>query len=406
MTPTTVPINPAQPEAVSADFCTALTQEFLRSMYNECTDNIDYDRFSALKPPSGIRHWFRERLKSLLGRKRVHFLKEEYQHDPYLFAQLTPYLGGYSWLYDRLTDDASRQLWLKLLAYRVLGANRVKLPINTPDYHRWLVKVKAAASATDQIPIGFMNWRLPLVDLNPLVAPLRLYCMPLGVLCTFIYQQYRYRWSTPQIGAEPGETVIDCGGCWGDSALYFANTVGSSGKVVTAEFIPTNLEILRKNLALNPELAPRVTVVESPVWDRSGQEFFSQDNGPGSRVSTKPSPELNLRCTSVSIDDLVARQGLSRVEFIKMDIEGAELNALRGAEQTLRRFRPKLAIAVYHQLSDYAGIPRWIDQLQLGYRFTLDHFTIYGEETVLFANVPGATNVHAIGREAAEGVIG
>jgi hypothetical protein len=72
------------------------------------------------------------------------------------------------------------------------------------------------------------------------------------------------------------------------------------------------------------------------------------------------------------------------VDFIKMDIEGAEMQALRGAEESIRRFRPKMAITVYHSLEDFWEIPKWIAQLGLGYRFYLRHFTIHQEETVLF----------------------
>jgi hypothetical protein len=68
-----------------------------------------------------------------------------------------------------------------------------------------------------------------------------------------------------------------------------------------------------------------------------------------------------------------------------MDIEGAELPALRGAEATLRAFRPKLAIALYHRLDDFIDIPAYLDGLGLGYAFFLGHFTIHSEETVLFA---------------------
>ena len=69
-----------------------------------------------------------------------------------------------------------------------------------------------------------------------------------------------------------------------------------------------------------------------------------------------------------------------------MDIEGAELNALKGAEETIRRFKPKLAITVYHSLNDFWEIPEWLESLGLGYKFYLRHFTIHAEETVLFAS--------------------
>jgi Methyltransferase FkbM domain len=87
---------------------------------------------------------------------------------------------------------------------------------------------------------------------------------------------------------------------------------------------------------------------------------------------------------TLSIDDLVRRQGLSRVDFIKMDIEGAELSALQGAAETLRAFRPKLALALYHKLEDWTTIPQYLRTLH-SYRFFVDHFSTRGEETVLFA---------------------
>jgi hypothetical protein len=87
----------------------------------------------------------------------------------------------------------------------------------------------------------------------------------------------------------------------------------------------------------------------------------------------------------MAIDQLLDRPDVTRIDFIKMDIEGAELAALHGAEQTLKRFRPKLAITVYHQLADFWEIPQYIESLGLGYRFYLRHFTIHAEETVLFA---------------------
>ena len=88
---------------------------------------------------------------------------------------------------------------------------------------------------------------------------------------------------------------------------------------------------------------------------------------------------------TLSIDDLVAQNGLDRVDFIKLDIEGAELRTLKGAEHTLNRFHPLLAISLYHSLDDFVDIPAFIRGLDFTYEFFLDHFTIHREETVLFA---------------------
>ena len=68
-----------------------------------------------------------------------------------------------------------------------------------------------------------------------------------------------------------------------------------------------------------------------------------------------------------------------------MDIEGYEMNALQGAVETLKRFKPKLAISVYHGGEDLASIPLFIEDLGLGYRMYLKHFAPVLSETILFA---------------------
>ena len=87
-----------------------------------------------------------------------------------------------------------------------------------------------------------------------------------------------------------------------------------------------------------------------------------------------------------TIDSLVASKDVSRIDFLKMDIEGSELAALQGAEKTLRQFKPKLAISIYHKFSDFFEIPLFLQSLSLGYRFYVDHYTIHAEETVLYAS--------------------
>ncbi len=89
--------------------------------------------------------------------------------------------------------------------------------------------------------------------------------------------------------------------------------------------------------------------------------------------------------TACSFSDSTQELCQKRVDFIKMDIEGAEPQALIGAENTLRKYRPRLAICIYHDVRHFAEIPNWINNLGLGYKFYVDHFTIHAEETILFA---------------------
>ena len=73
-----------------------------------------------------------------------------------------------------------------------------------------------------------------------------------------------------------------------------------------------------------------------------------------------------------------------KVDFIKLDIEGAEMNALKGAVQTIRRFKPKLAVALYHSIDDFERIPKLIREILPEYKFWFSHSTIYMEESMLF----------------------
>ena len=88
---------------------------------------------------------------------------------------------------------------------------------------------------------------------------------------------------------------------------------------------------------------------------------------------------------TLALDDFASRYGLFP-NIVKMDIEGAEGRALAGARETLRRYRPALAISIYHCHDDLWKIALFIDGLNAGYRFYLDHYTIHNEETVLYAS--------------------
>lgn len=285
-------------------------------------------------------------------------------------------------LYRSLEDESSRQCLVEVLTYRLLGKDKVKLSTNTPAYWQTRADALTLADPTDVITAQSGRWRLPRYRLDSVGYPLSLYATLLGVTTTFMQRHYAYGTT---VAPAAGDYVIDAGGCWGDTALFFAHEVSSEGRVYTFEFIPSNLAILKRNLGLNPHLRDLVQVIEAPLWDTSGQVFYCTDEGPSSRLSTRRSTAGEIETTTVTLDSLVAARKIPRVDFIKMDIEGAELAALRGAEATLRRFRPKLAISLYHSLADFWRIPAYLESLDCGYEYHVAHYTIHAEETVLFA---------------------
>lgn len=293
---------------------------------------------------------------------------------------------GIGYLYDRLDDPVSRDILLKLMAFRAMGHRKVKLPQNNPERWNNIRKIESLEVVGPSISVAFVNLILQLRDLSPLGYNMHAYCTCVGGSYIFLQKQYELHRKNVVCKAEPGDVVIDAGACWGETSLYFAHEVGDSGRVVSYEFIPSNIVVLEKNLTENPHLNERVTVVPNPVWSASGQTLYYVDWGPGSRVSFQKlrSDFDDTQCQTISIDDTVTMLSLPRVDFIKMDIEGAEIHALKGAERTLKEFHPKVAISLYHSLEDFKTIPRYLDSLGLRYKFYLDHHTIYENETVLF----------------------
>lgn len=107
-------------------------------------------------------------------------------------------------------------------------------------------------------------------------------------------------------------------------------------------------------------------------------------NSSDSKVAESP-VESNTTVKGISIDSFLKNENIT---FIKMDIEGSELNALKGAEETIRKNKPKLAVCIYHRPEDITDIQDYLMELVPEYQFGIRHYTDHAFETVLYAFVP------------------
>jgi FkbM family methyltransferase len=353
---------------------------------NEFYDNHDVHRFGPSDLSSqGNLGLAKRTLEFLLRNLGLVSEKRAKELTQKAIANVAPNLKDFEWLYQHLEDDESREILVKVQLYKALGERRVKLPLNNKAYRAMIESAEKLAIGAETKDLGFMGWKAYKMRLHSLGYPLELFLSPLGVVHSVLLQQYSCKANDSEIKVNDGNVVIDAGGCYGETALEFALKAGEAGKIYSFEFLPGNLSIFYENLKLNPDLARRIKLIEKPLWDNSGDILYIEENGPGTRVGRDTSDSEAKKIQTVSIDDLVNSEKLSRLDFIKMDIEGAELNALIGAENSIRRFKPKLAISIYHKPEDFWTIPQYIAGLGLGYRFALRHFTIHSEETVLFA---------------------
>jgi FkbM family methyltransferase len=145
-------------------------------------------------------------------------------------------------------------------------------------------------------------------------------------------------WVTPI----QGEYFLDAGGYVGWYSILAARAVGNSGGVVTLEPDPLNRRQLEVNLSLNK--LENVRILPLAIWSSSGRVKWQQGEEP---VWHQISEAGETTLESISVDDLIRSLGLLRLDWIKLDIEGGEVEALRGAERTLREYRPKLFIEVH-----------------------------------------------------------
>jgi len=280
-------------------------------------------------------------------------------------------------LFRSLSDEDSQNRLIELLAFRSFGSTRVKLSLNNEAYWKGRKEVEKY-KRSELVEVKNFRCSLSLFDLKDCGYDLKIFFAANGVYVDFILQQYNYN---DLVSVKEGDVVIDAGGCWGDTALYFSSR--GAKDVYVYEFIPSNLQIFKKNIDLNPQYKDQIHVVDAPVWSESGVVLSYDDRGPASQVAD--AGKYQSETETLSIDDLVIERGLDSVDFIKMDIEGAEMPALKGAEKSIKRFKPKLAISVYHKPDDMIVIPDYIRSLNPDYEFYLDYYTIVGHEIVLYA---------------------
>lgn len=166
----------------------------------------------------------------------------------------------------------------------------------------------------------------------------------------------------------PGDIVLDCGASDGDFTRE-ALRMGAA-KVIAIELAPDTIECLRRNLAADIA-AGRAAVYPKGVWDHDDSLMLEVDDtnfAANSVVMRTGSMHPTVAVPLTTIDKIVAELKLPRVDFIKMDVEGAEANAIAGARETLTRFKPRMAIAAEHKPEDEVDLPKAVRAIRPDYK--------------------------------------
>src|SRR3989344_2250852 len=139
-----------------------------------------------------------------------------------------------------------------------------------------------------------------------------------------------------------GDIVVDAGAYLGLFTLYAAICAGPTGRVVSFEPDPENYRKLVMNIKLNG--LTNVTIINKGLYSREGTLKFNSTASGMSSIDGNGNADVNM----TTLDKELLVLGIKKIDFLKMDIEGAEIEALRGCSRTLKSSRSSLAIATYH----------------------------------------------------------
>jgi len=147
----------------------------------------------------------------------------------------------------------------------------------------------------------------------------------------------------------PGSVVVDAGASGsGIATMCLSRMVGDTGRVLALEPDKKSLEMLEKNLRLNN--IKNVTTLNQGLWNREETLTFNSGMGQSSSVAftNGESGTGTIKLNCIDLDQLLKHLQIPKVDFIKMDIEGAEIEALEGMKNLLQAGGLGLAIASYH----------------------------------------------------------
>ena len=171
--------------------------------------------------------------------------------------------------------------------------------------------------------------------------------------------------------------VFDIGAFKGDTAYFFSKKCSNKARIYAFEPDENNYKILLKikdKYKLNNVIASNILFSNS----ETEINFLSMDlNRPA------------IKMKSTTIDKFVEENNIEKIDYIKMDVEGAEKNILEGAIKTIKKFKPSLAIAIYHGgklfMEDFYNIPIFIKNvINEDYEYYIRTFHPAGLETILF----------------------
>lgn len=167
-----------------------------------------------------------------------------------------------------------------------------------------------------------------------------------------------------------GDIAIDGGAYDCATSIAFAEC---GAKVFAFEMNAANFKNCQWRLARYG--SSNVTLENMGLSNRATEDHYSAIGAASHKDSNG-----ELTAKFIDLDSYIAQKNLPRVDYIKLDVEGAELDVLHGAAQTIKRCKPKMAVSAYHQSDDLWVLARYIKSLRPDYEFEFRHYRIDGTD--------------------------
>ena len=236
----------------------------------------------------------------------------------------------------------------------------VKTETNLARQVEYKDQILNASRLTEQDSKGFHLWQTPKGS----------FWIPEGsdyVLPYNLSEQQRKIYGLGNNGPHSGDIVLDCGANIG--VTIREELAAGAQKIIAIEPGPENLECLRRNFP--QEIASgRVIIVPKGVWDKEDLLTLRVDPTNSAADTFVLHREGTVDVAQIpltTIDHLVRDLKLERVDYIKMDIEGSEPKALEGAQETLKKFKPRISVTTYHEADHPRLIPEIIKRARPDY---------------------------------------
>ena len=180
------------------------------------------------------------------------------------------------------------------------------------------------------------------------------------------------------------ETFVDCGACNGDTVLKFIKkNKNKYKKIIAFEANFNNFKILEKW----KKRIDNMSTFNLALCNKKSKSYFLLKTNLTSKLilKNKKNFKKNKNYVIVQTEKIDNIKDCANMTLLKMDIEGAELKALIGSKNTIRKNKPKMAISIYHSYKDLINIAWWIINLNMNYKLYIRHYSKDYRETILYA---------------------